>query len=154
MASSPALAEQLWAGRKEITNAEEALYADYTILNGDIAVPLSQYAATIRYARDLGSKFGLPVSIFGHAGDGNIHCHTLVPPNDPPALANGERAASDLIHFAISVGGTATAEHGIGLAKRDFLVEEHGASVEVMKKIKQVLDPNNILNPGKMFPPD
>ena len=56
-----------------------------------------------------------------------------------------------MIRFALSVGGTATAEHGIGLAKRQFLVEEHGAAVEVMKKIKQVLDPNGILNPGKMF---
>ena len=151
IASTPVMAEQLWAGRKEITNAEKALYPDYVILNGDIAVPLSQYAPTVRRARELGEKYGLPVSIFGHAGDGNIHCHTLIPPNDTKALENGHLAASDLIRFALSVGGTAAAEHGIGLAKRDFLVEEHGPSVEVMKKIKRVLDPNNILNPGKMF---
>jgi D-lactate dehydrogenase (cytochrome) len=144
-------AKQLWSGRKEITNAEKALFPDHLIFNGDVAVPLSQYAPAVRYARELGEKYELPVTIFGHAGDGNIHYHTLVPPNDPQALLKGDQAQSDLIRFALSVGGTAAAEHGIGLAKRDFLVEEHGDSVEVMKKIKRALDPNNILNPGKMF---
>ena len=151
VATTPALRDQLWAGRKEITNAEKALYPDSIMLKGDIAVPLSQYAGTIRQAQALGEKYGLPVSIFGHAGDGNIHWHTLVPPGDAQALANGEQAATDLIRYALSVGGTATAEHGIGLAKREFLIEEHGQAVEVMKKIKRALDPNGILNPGKMF---
>jgi D-lactate dehydrogenase (cytochrome) len=151
VAATPAVRDQLWAGRKEITNAEKALYPDYIMLKGDIAVPLSQYAPTIRHAQELGEKYGLPISIFGHAGDGNIHWHTLVPPGDAPALENGEQAETDLIRYALSVGGTATAEHGIGLAKRQFLVEEHGAAVDVMKKIKQALDPNGILNPGKMF---
>jgi D-lactate dehydrogenase (cytochrome) len=151
VAATPAMRDQLWAGRKEITNAEKALYPDYIMLKGDIAVPLSQYAPTVRYAQELGEKYGLPISIFGHAGDGNIHWHTLVPPSDVTGLENGEQAATDLIRYALSVGGTATAEHGIGLAKRQFLVEEHGASVDVMKKIKQALDPNGILNPGKMF---
>ena len=151
LAATPAIRDQLWAGRKEITNAEKALYPDHIMLKGDIAVPLSQYAPTVRYAQELGEKFGLPISIFGHAGDGNIHWHTLIPPSDALALLNGEQVATDLIRYALSVGGTATAEHGIGLAKRQFLLEEHGDSVEVMKKIKQVLDPNGILNPGKMF---
>lgn len=151
VANTPALRDQLWAGRKEITNAEKALYPDAIMLKGDIAVPLSQYAPTVRQAQALGEKYGLPISIFGHAGDGNIHWHTLVPSSDAEAQQRGEQAAADLIHYALSVGGTATAEHGIGLAKRQFLVEEHGPAVEVMKKIKQALDPNGILNPGKMF---
>lgn len=151
VAATPAMRDQLWAGRKEITNAEKALYPGHVMLKGDIAVPLSQYVPTVRQARALGEKYNLPVSIFGHAGDGNIHWHTLVPPDDARALADGEQAAADLIRFALSVGGTATAEHGIGLAKRQFLVEEHGPAVEIMKKIKQTFDPNGILNPGKMF---
>jgi D-lactate dehydrogenase (cytochrome) len=151
LASTPALRDQLWAGRKEITNAEKALYPDYLMLKGDIAVPLSQYAPTVRQAQALGEKHGLAVSIFGHAGDGNIHWHTLIPPEDAAALERGEAAAAELIRFALAVGGTATAEHGIGLAKRSFLVEEHGPAVEVMKRIKQALDPDGILNPGKMF---
>lgn len=151
VAETPARREQLWAGRKEITNAEKALYPNYLMLKGDIAVPLSQYAAAVQKAWALGEQHGLAVSIFGHAGDGNIHWHTLVPPGDAAALARGEQAAAELIRYALAVGGTATAEHGIGLAKRSFLVEEHGAAVEVMKRIKQALDPNGILNPGKMF---
>jgi D-lactate dehydrogenase (cytochrome) len=153
LAATPEISEQLWTGRKEITDAAKALYPGYIMLKGDIAVPLSQFAPTIRFSQELGEKYGLPTSIFGHAGDGNIHWHTLVPPNNTEALAKGEQAAADLIRHALSVGGTASAEHGIGLAKRDFLLEEHGPSVEVMKKIKRALDPNNILNPGKMFPP-
>lgn len=143
---------QLQQGRREITNAEKALYPDYITIKGDVAVPLSQFVPTVRYAEGLGEKYGLLTTLFGHAGDGNVHWHTLVPPNDAQALEKGEKAAEELIRFAISVGGTASAEHGIGLAKRRFLVEEHGAAVEVMKKIKQALDPNNILNPDKMFP--
>ena len=152
IAATPAQRDQLWAGRKEITNAEKALFPDRIMLKGDIAVPLSQFVPTIRQAQALGVRYGLTVSIFGHAGDGNLHWHTLVDPADAQALANGQQAAGDLIHYALSVGGTATAEHGIGLGKREFLVEEHGPAVEVMKKIKQALDPNGILNPGKMFP--
>jgi D-lactate dehydrogenase (cytochrome) len=154
VAETPARREQLWAGRKEITNAEKALYPDYLMLKGDIAVPLSQYAAAVQKAQALGKEYGLAVSIFGHAGDGNIHWHTLVPPGEAAALARGEQAAADLIRYALAVGGTATAEHGIGLAKRSFLIEEHGEAVAVMKRIKQALDPNGILNPGKMFLPD
>ncbi len=151
LAATPERAEQLWSGRKEITDIEKALYPDHVILNGDIGVPLSQYAAAVRFARDLGKKYGLPVSVFGHAGDGNIHFHTIAANDDARAMENGQQAQADLIRYALAAGGTATAEHGIGLAKRDFLVEEHGPAVEVMKKIKQALDPNNILNPGKMF---
>ena len=151
VAATPALRDQLWAGRKEITTAEKALYPNYTTLKGDIAVPLSQYAPTVQFAQALGEKYNLNISIFGHAGDGNVHWHTLVPPQDSDAMRRGEAAAAELIRFALSVGGTASAEHGIGLAKREFLVEEHGTAVDAMKKIKQALDPNNILNPGKMF---
>jgi len=75
----------------------------------------------------------------------------MVPPNDTLALKDGEEAMEVLIRFALSVCGTVTAEHGIGLAKRKFLVEEHGPAVEIMKHIKQIFDPNGILNPGKMF---
>lgn len=150
-ADTQELREQFQRGRKEITNAEKALYPDHIVIKGDIAVPLSQFVPTVRYAEGLGERYGLLTTLFGHAGDGNVHWHTLVPPNDPQALERGEKAAQELIRFALSVGGTASAEHGIGLAKRRFLLEEHGAAVEVMKKIKQVLDPNNILNPDKMF---
>ncbi len=151
VAATPARRDQLWAGRKEITNAEKALYPEAVMLKGDIAVPLSEFTGAVEHAQALSEKYALGVSIFGHAGDGNLHWHTLVPADDSQALARGEAAAAELIRYALSVGGTATAEHGIGLAKRRFLVEEHGPAVDVMIKIKQALDPNGILNPGKMF---
>jgi D-lactate dehydrogenase (cytochrome) len=151
LAENEAMAEQLWAGRKEITNAEKALYPNHAILNGDIAVPLSKYAATIHFAKEAGEAKGMPMTLFGHAGDGNIHCHVLVPPNVPGAQAKGEEVYSQIIRYALAAGGTVSAEHGIGLAKKEFLVEEHGEAVEVMRKIKRALDPNNILNPDKMF---
>jgi D-lactate dehydrogenase (cytochrome) len=151
IATTPSQRDALWAGRKEITNAEKTLYPERLMLKGDIAVPLSQFVAAVRQAQALGERYGLTVSIFGHAGDGNLHWHTLVAPDDAEALAKGRHAAQDLIRFALAVGGTATAEHGIGVGKREFLVEEHGPAVEIMKKIKLALDPNGILNPGKMF---
>jgi D-lactate dehydrogenase (cytochrome) len=151
VAASSAESEALWSGRKEITNAEKALHPGAVMLKGDIAVPLSQYAPTVQLAEALGEKYGLTIAIFGHAGDGNIHWHTMVPADDTRGLADGELAAAELIRHAIAVGGTASAEHGIGLAKREFMLEEHGPAVEVMKKIKRVLDPHGILNPGKMF---
>jgi len=104
IAETPARRDQLWAGRKEITNAEKSLYPGFIMLKGDIAVPLSQYASTVRYAGALGKKHSLAISIFGHAGDGNIHWHTLVPPGDPAALANGELASAELISPSPSAG--------------------------------------------------
>jgi D-lactate dehydrogenase (cytochrome) len=151
VAETKIIRDQLWTGRKEITNAEKALYPDHIMLRGDIAVPLSKFVNTIQKAQALGEQYSLAINLFGHAGDGNVHWHTLIPPRDAVALKNGEHAAAELIHFALTVGGTATAEHGIGLAKRRFLLEEHGSAVEVMQRIKQTLDPNNILNPGKIF---
>jgi D-lactate dehydrogenase (cytochrome) len=150
-AASPDQRDQLWAGRKEITRAEQALYPGYDFIKGDIAVPLSQYVPTILEAKRLAQQRGLNISLFGHAGDGSLHSTIPVPPDDAPARINAERVMDDLIRFALSVGGTASGEHGIGLAKRKYLIAEHGAAVEVMKSLKQALDPNGILNPDKMF---
>lgn len=150
-AASPAEREHLWAGRKEITRAEQALFARHDFYKGDIAVPLSQYVPTILEARRLAQEEGLTISLFGHAGDGNLHSTIPVPKDDAEAHARAARVTDGLIRFALSVGGTASGEHGIGLAKRKYLPVEHGAAVEVMKKIKQALDPNGILNPGKIF---
>lgn len=151
-AASPAEREQLWAGRKEITRAEQDIFAGHLFFKGDIAVPLSQYVRTLQKAQNLAEEHGLSMAAFGHAGDGNLHTTIPALPSDAEACARAEKLMDALIRFALSVGGTASGEHGIGLAKRKYLSEEHGAAVEVMRRIKQVLDPNGILNPGKMFP--
>lgn len=152
LAASPAEREQLWAGRKEITRAEQAIFEGSIFFKGDIAVPLSEYVRTIQKAQVLAGEYGLTMSVFGHAGDGNLHTTIPVPPAEAEACARAGQLMDDLIRFALSIGGTATGEHGIGLAKRKYLVEEHGPAVAVMRRIKQTLDPNGILNPGKMFP--
>ncbi len=95
---------------------------------------------------------GLPgASMVGHAGDGNLH--PLVPylPDDEASHARAARALGNMVRVALRLGGTATGEHGVGLGKIPFMAEEHGASLDVMRAIKRTLDPNGILNPGKMF---
>jgi len=91
------------------------------------------------------------VTAFGHAGDGNLHTEILFRKGDEDARQRAELVSEEIVRWAINVGGTATGEHGIGIGKRKFMALEHGASLEVMKQIKQLLDPNGILNPGKIF---
>jgi D-lactate dehydrogenase (cytochrome) len=93
----------------------------------------------------------LPAPLAGHAGDGNFHLVILVNPDDPAELAEVEALNARLVKRAQAMGGTCTGEHGVGLGKIDYLPVEHGEAVEVMKAIKRALDPDNRMNPGKMF---
>ncbi len=86
-------------------------------------------------------------------GDGNFHALIIIDPNRPEDMAEAERLNHGIVQDALSVGGTCTGEHGVGMHKIQFMLEEHGADViECMRAIKAVFDPNNILNPGKMLP--
>jgi D-lactate dehydrogenase (cytochrome) len=90
----------------------------------------------------------------GHVGDGNFHMLMLVEPNSPGDHAEAERLNERLVQRALSMGGTITGEHGIGLGKQKFMEAQHGAgALAVMRAIKQALDPENMMNPGKMLPP-
>ncbi|MFC5969796.1 FAD-binding oxidoreductase [Halomarina salina] len=145
--------EDLWAARRELAFAARAWDPEQQPLHpGDITVPISEYPDIIRYAKELEAEYGLPVPCFGHAGDGNLHYSVLVP-DDPEVREQGEELYREVVERAIEVGGTCTGEHGIGLGKREYLELEHGAaSVDAMRRIKRALDPNDTLNPGKMFP--
>jgi len=93
------------------------------------------------------------MACYGHAGDGNLHYEILVDPDDGAMVERGEAVYAEIVEKAIEMGGTATGEHGVGLGKREFLEREHGVgAVEVMRSIKDALDPNGTLNPGKIFP--
>ena len=118
----------------------------------DVAVPITAYPEMIAISREERDKSGLPGYIFGHAGDGNIHLSFMGKTGDKTDWSIIGKANDRIVSKALAVGGTATGEHGVGIGKRKFMDAEHGKSLEWMKKIKYLLDPNGILNPGKIFP--
>ncbi len=117
----------------------------------DTAVPISKLPDIVAFAEKITRNRGIIGYVFGHAGSGNIHMPMMGDPNDTKSWAVLEEINHQLVEYAISLGGTATGEHGVGIGKIQFMELEHGESLEVMRKIKKLLDPKGILNPGKMF---
>jgi len=141
---------KLWQARHDSLWAVRALKPGCEVYGGDICVPISQLADIIVAAsEDINASF-LDGQVLGHVGDGNFHALYLIDPDKPEDYAEAERLADRLVQRALAVGGTASGEHGIGIGKLKFLRKEHGAALEVMKRIKQALDPLGIMNPGKM----
>ena len=103
-------------------------------------------------AKEEVAKSNLVCMIVGHVGDGNFHVLITFDPNSADERSRAEHAADRIAHIAIGMGGTCTGEHGIGIHKLDALKAEHGEGVDVMRTIKQALDPHNIMNPGKTIP--
>jgi D-lactate dehydrogenase (cytochrome) len=153
MAAEETEMAELWQARRELAYAVESYDPDLTPLHpGDVTVPISKYPETVRYIKEVSAEYDLLVPCFGHAGDGNVHYSVLVE-DDDGATERGEELYGRIVERAIEHGGTATGEHGIGQGKREYLIEEHGTeSVEAMRAIKRALDPNDTLNPGKIFP--
>ncbi|MFC6726185.1 FAD-binding oxidoreductase, partial [Halobium palmae] len=144
----------LWQARKDMAYAMEswdpALAPNHP---GDVTVPISKFPDVVRYVKELAAEYDLLVPCYGHAGDGNLHYSALVDNDDPASVERAEALYRRVVERAIEAGGTATGEHGIGMGKREYLVLEHGeASVRAMRAIKDALDPNGTLNPGKIFP--
>ncbi len=124
---------------------------DFMIL--DTAVPLSRYTEMVTFAVETIQKYGIKGYAFGHAGDGNLHLVLAGDFQDEDFCRKRDDANFEIVSQAISMGGTATGEHGIGIGKKKFMPMEHGKSLELMKQIKKMMDPNGILNPGKMVDP-
>jgi len=152
MAANPAERDRLWEGRKSAHDACKYLNPGCSAEIGDLVVPISRYAEAVAKAYQLAEELGLRIATFGHAGDGNMHVEMLAKKDDSDERARAEEFNTRLVQWAISVGGTATGEHGVGIGKRQFMQEEHGVALEVMKAIKQLFDPRGIMNPGKIFP--
>ena len=107
----------------------------------------------IRRVDAIADKFAIPIVNYGHAGDGNIHVNIMLDRSIPEEAARAEQAKEQLFSQTIALGGTLSGEHGIGLSKKAFMrYELNEATLELMKRIKTLFDPNNILNPGKIFP--
>ncbi len=118
----------------------------------DVCVPISELPGAVRHARGLAEEHGLEASIIGHVGDGNYHLGFMVDPDDPASIRAAEEVNGAIVEYALARGGTCTGEHGIGLGKIGYLEAEHGDLIPVMRGIKDLLDPNGILNPGKVLP--
>ncbi|MEF8842013.1 MAG: FAD-binding oxidoreductase [Haloarculaceae archaeon] len=145
---------ELWQARNELAFALRAYDPDLKPLKpGDITVPISKYPEIVGFAKELAAEHDLLIPTFGHAGDGNVHYTVFAEADDPERLELAEDVYDRIVRRAIELGGTSTGEHGIGVGKREYLELEHGAvGVEMMRRVKRAFDPNDVLNPGKMFP--
>ncbi|MHB0857496.1 MAG: FAD-binding oxidoreductase [Anaerolineae bacterium] len=151
-ATTPEAREKLWLARSEARESIKSSHPGCAMISGDICVPISRFVEMVEFVSDLREKLGLPIYCFGHAGDGNLHTEIIVRKEMAEEFALGNRGTDEIVRHALELGGTATGEHGVGLGKRDFMVQEHGEALNVMRAIKAVLDPKGIMNPGKIFP--
>jgi len=151
-ATQPEDRTRLWEARHHAYFACLGLKPGCRSVTTDVCVPISRLAECIDATiADTEASF-LPAPILGHVGDGNFHCAILADPNDPRELAEAERLNELIVRRAIAMDGTCTGEHGVGLHKMGFLLDEHGADVlDLMARIKRAFDPLNIMNPGKIL---
>jgi glycolate oxidase len=138
----------LWKARK---SAYATLArASHSFVLDDVTVPISKIPELLVGIQNISQKHGIVVATFGHAGDGNLHPQILYDEYDPEQVEKMEKAEEEIFRLAISLNGTLTGEHGIGLSKAHYMTLEHDpVEMALMKKIKRTLDPNNIMNPGK-----
>jgi len=150
-AKTPGEAATLWKARKSISPALFRYAPDK--INEDIVVPRNRLPDMVRQIDQLREETGLTMVSFGHAGDGNIHFNIMLDKHDPAELKKAEAAVDRVFDYTIELGGTISGEHGIGITKSAYISKEIGwVEINLMKKIKRTFDPNNILNPGKIFP--
>ncbi len=142
---------RLWRARHNTFYAALALRPGSKAWVTDVCVPISKLADCILETRRDVQASSLLATLVGHAGDGNFHLIFLIDPDDSRELEEMQALNARLVRRALALGGTCTGEHGIGQGKIDYLEEEHGEAVAVMRAIKQTLDPENRMNPGKIF---
>lgn len=143
--------DRLWQTRHRLYEIQVRNHPGQAFFIIDVAVPVSRYPELVAAVEQALVKRGLPVEIVGHAGDGNLHALVPYIPGDSASQSLALEADVDMVEAALALDGTATGEHGVGIGKRRFMAREHGGSLALMKAIKRALDPNGILNPGKIF---
>ncbi len=152
-ADQPEDRSRLWQARHDAYYACLGLQPGARSITTDVCVPISRLAECIAATRADLERTGLVAPLLGHVGDGNFHMLLLVKPDDDIMLAKARGFAQRLAERAIAMDGTCTGEHGVGLGKRKYMALEHGDdALEVMRAIKMALDPDNIMNPGKILP--
>ncbi|MGD0917616.1 MAG: FAD-binding oxidoreductase [Thermodesulfobacteriota bacterium] len=142
---------RLWDARHDVHEAIKLNHPGLSALVIDTAVPISRYPDMVEWGQKVLEKRGLNGYVFGHAGSGNLHMEMMGIPEEEVQWQEVQGAGEEIVGFALECGGTATGEHGIGIGKRKFMKREHGDSLRLMKQIKELIDPNGIMNPGKIF---
>jgi D-lactate dehydrogenase (cytochrome) len=142
----------LWQARHDAYYAALALRPGSRGWTTDVCVPISRLAECILETKKDVALSSLVAALVGHVGDGNFHMIFPVRPEDPSELAEVQRLTDRLVERALRLGGTCTGEHGVGLGKQRFMSVEHGEAVDVMRAIKAALDPQDLMNPGKLLP--
>lgn len=144
-------AAALWNARKALSPALRNVAPNK--INEDIVVPVSKIPALIHGLEQLSEKYAIPIINFGHAGNGNIHVNLLYDPNNPVQAKNIDTCLEQVFDLTLKLKGSLSGEHGVGISKQAFIDRElDAASLRLMQQIKNDFDPNNILNPGKLFP--
>lgn len=143
---------KLWQARHDAYYAVLALRPGCRGMATDVCVPISRLAECIEQTVSDNQKTGLMAPVVGHVGDGNFHVTFLINPDDPDEVARADAAHARMVERAIAMGGTCTGEHGVGYGKVEYLKTEHASSIGIMQAIKTALDPQGILNPGKVVP--
>jgi len=150
-ATDPAERGKLWQARHDAYWACLALKPGYKGIATDAIVPISRLTEAVVGVKEDIAASGLTAPIVGHVGDGNFHTVILVPP-EPDGLARAWELDKKIVARALSLGGSCSGEHGVGIGKREFLLQEHGSdALAVMRSIKLALDPRGVMNPGKIF---
>jgi D-lactate dehydrogenase (cytochrome) len=142
---------KLWQARHDAVWANKESMPGWGMFPTDVCVPISRLADVILATKQDIQDGGFKAPLLGHVGDGNFHLTIMVKPDDPAYLARVNALNDKMVERALAAGGTCTGEHGIGIGKTKFLFAEHGESVAVMQSIKRALDPQNIMNPTKIF---
>ena len=150
-ATKPEDRSKLWQARHDAYFACLQLQPGCRIVSTDVCVPISRLAECLEETEKDITASGRMVPVLGHIGDGNFHLCIIVDPNSEADILAAEQMNERLVKRAIAMEGTCTGEHGIGCGKMEFLTEEHGAGVDVMRMVKRSMDPDNIMNPGKVF---
>jgi D-lactate dehydrogenase (cytochrome) len=153
-ATKPEDRNRLWSARHQAYFAGLQLRAGSRAVSTDVCVPISRLTeCIIETGKDI-EKASMPIPLFGHVGDGNFHCMVLIDPESDRDLEEAKAFNARLVKRALDMEGTCTGEHGIGYGKREWLIEEHGEAVDLMRTIKHAFDPENLMNPGKVLPPE
>ncbi|MFL2630974.1 MAG: FAD-binding oxidoreductase [Thermodesulfobacteriota bacterium] len=142
---------RLWKARHDVYWSVKALKPNARVYATDACVPITKLAECIEFAEDEIQNYNLKAPIIGHVGDGNFHVTVLYDQENKDDFRIIREFSDKLVEKALELGGTITGEHGIGLNKKEYLLNEHSSSINLMKLIKKSIDPKNIMNPGKIF---